>query len=103
MENRDGTANEEQYVNTRYVQDRLMVSRTKAYEIVKEIEEYAPEAVFRLGRCLRVRKDAFLRYIEERGDKEKILEPMTSRRRRVGRWTWSSEVENSIFRCSVNP
>ena len=43
-------ANKEQYVDNQYVRERLMVSRTKAYEIMREIEGvYEPNAVFRYG------------------------------------------------------
>lgn len=66
IENQRARAREDQYVDTKYVQEHLMVSRTKAYEIVKEIEKnYAPNAVFRFGRCLRVRKDVFFRWVNE--------------------------------------
>jgi len=55
---------EQQYVDTKYIRERLMVSRTKSFEIAKEIENvYAPGAVIRFGRCLRVRKDAFIRWV----------------------------------------
>jgi hypothetical protein len=65
MEHEGNEASREQYVTTKYVQEYLMVSRTKAYEIVKEIENTDPEAVFRYGGCLRVRKDVFLRWVSE--------------------------------------
>ncbi len=66
MEKQGGKTDKEQYVDTKYVREHLMVSRTKAYEIVREIEEeYAPGAVLRFGRCLRVRKDVLLRWIDE--------------------------------------
>ena len=56
---------EQQYVSTKSIQECLMVSRTKAFEIAKEIENaYAPGAVIRFGRCLRVRKDAFIRWVD---------------------------------------
>ncbi len=65
MEKQGGVNDKEQYVGPKYVQESLMVSRTKAYGIVKEIEEtYAPGAVIRVGRCLRVRKDIFFRWVE---------------------------------------
>ncbi len=65
MEHENGMANEEQYLSTRHIQDSLQVSRTKAYEIMREIAEKYPEAVIRLGRNLRVRKDVFLRFVSE--------------------------------------
>ncbi len=65
---RSGRVREEQYVNTKYIQEHLMVSRTMAYQIMKEIEEtYAPGAVIRIGRCLRARKDVFIRWVDEQG------------------------------------
>jgi hypothetical protein len=68
MKNQRGTTNEVQYLDTKYVREHLMVSRTKAYEIRKEIEETcAPSAVVRIGRCLRVRKDVFVRWVDEQG------------------------------------
>ena len=68
MEKQGGVNDKEQYVGPKYVRDHLMVSRTKAYEIMREIEnEFAPEAVVRIGRCLRVRKDVFFRWIDEQG------------------------------------
>ncbi len=57
---------EQQYVSTKSIQECLMVSRTKAFEIAKEIENaYAPGAVIRFGRCLRVRRDMFSRWVDE--------------------------------------
>jgi hypothetical protein len=51
------------YVNGKYVRNYLAVSRTKAYEIILEIEEGRRERsdVIRFGRSLRVRKDALER------------------------------------------
>jgi len=73
IENQGATSGEDQYVNTKYVQERLMVSRTKAYEIVREIEDtYAPGAVIRVGLCLRARKDVFSRWVEEQGTSGKV-------------------------------
>jgi hypothetical protein len=70
MEHEGNEANKEQYVDNQYVREHLMVSRTKAYEILREIEEtYDPGAVFRYGGCLRVRKDVFWRWVaEQRGE-----------------------------------
>ena len=65
MEHEGNEANREQYVDNRYIRERLVVSRTKAYEIIKEIEKTDPDAVFRYGGCLRVRKDVFLRWVSE--------------------------------------
>jgi len=65
MEKQGGVNDKEQYVGPKYVRDHLMVSRTKAYEIVKEIEQArTPGGVIRVGRCLRVRKDIFFRWVE---------------------------------------
>jgi hypothetical protein len=66
MEHEGSEVNKEQYVGAKYVREHLMVSRTTAYEIMREIEEvYAPSADFRHGRSLRVRKDVFLRWVSE--------------------------------------
>lgn len=68
MENQGGRVREEQYIDTKYIRERLMVSRTTAHKIMKEIEKtYAPDAVIRIGRCLRVRKDVFFRWVDEQG------------------------------------
>ena len=65
MEKQGGVNDKEQYVGPKYVQESLMVSRTKAYGIVKEIEQArTPGGVIRVGRCLRVRKDVFFRWVE---------------------------------------
>ena len=56
---------EQQYVDTKYIRERLMVSRTKSFEIAKEIEAAFPDAVIRFGRCLRVRKEDFVRWVNE--------------------------------------
>jgi hypothetical protein len=75
MENQGGAVNKEQYVDNKYVQEHLMVSRTKAYEILKEIEKtYAPVGVIRIGRCLRVRKDVFFRWVDEQGTRGEYAE-----------------------------
>ena len=66
MAHEGNETNKEQYVDNQYVRERLMVSRTKAYEIMREIEEtYDRGAVFRYGGCLRVRKDVFFRWVYE--------------------------------------
>jgi hypothetical protein len=71
MEYEGNEANKEQYVDNQYVRERLMVSRTKAYEIMREIEGvYEPNAVFRYGRSLRVRKDVFWRWVAEQSVEE---------------------------------
>ncbi len=56
----------EQYVDTKYLREHPMVSRTKAFGIAKEIESACtPGAVIRFGRCLRVRKDVFFDWVNE--------------------------------------
>jgi hypothetical protein len=57
------------YVNGKCIQDHLSVSRTKAYEIICEIAEWSPEcdAVIKFSRCLRVRRDVFLRWAFDHG------------------------------------
>jgi len=65
MEHMVGEISEEQgYVSTKFIQECLEVSRTKSYEIMMEIEDDYPSAVIRFGRCLRVRKDAFIRWVD---------------------------------------
>jgi hypothetical protein len=66
VQHKDSEAVNEQYVDNQYVRESLMVSRTKAYEIMREIEEtYDPGAVFRYGGCLRIRKDVFFQWVNE--------------------------------------
>ncbi len=57
------------YVDGKYIREFLSVSRTKAYEIILEIEEGRRKRgdVIRFGRSLRVRKDAVERWILEHG------------------------------------
>ena len=56
---------EEHCLGTRFIQHCLDVSRTKSYEIVKEIEDTCPGAFIRLGRCLRWPKDFLFPWIYE--------------------------------------
>ena len=60
-------ANKEQYVDNQYVRERLMVSRTKAYEIMRAdrrgLRALMPSSG--TGECLRVRKDVFFRWVSE--------------------------------------
>ena len=66
MEYSHSKSSEAQFVDTKFIRERLMVSRTKAFEIAKEIEDaYAPGAVIRFGRCLRVRENAFYRWVND--------------------------------------
>jgi hypothetical protein len=55
------------YVDGKYIRDRLSVSRTKAYEIILQIEKGSRERgeVIRFGRSLRVRQDALERWVLE--------------------------------------
>jgi hypothetical protein len=90
----------EQYVDTKYVREHLMVSRTKAYEIVKEIEdEYAPEAVVRIGRSLRVRKDVFCQWIEGQASGVRTPRPLPVNRSRVESSAWPLGFGPSFHRC----
>ena len=65
MEHAPGKSSEEQYVGTKYIRQCLDVSRTKSYEIVKEIEDTCPGNIIRLGRCLRWPKDFLFPWIYE--------------------------------------
>ena len=65
MEYSHSKSSEAQYVDTKYIKEHLMVSRTKSFEIVREIEDTFPDAVIRFGRCLRVNRDAFFRWVYE--------------------------------------
>ncbi len=106
MENRGDKSDKEQYVATKYARERLMVSRTKAYEIVKEIEdEYAPEAAVRIGRSLRVRKDVFCRWVEDQVPGVRKPTPTSSPGGRVrsGAHTWPGEVGPSFRRWWALP
>jgi hypothetical protein len=55
------------YVDGKYIRDLLSVSRTKAYEIMIEIEKGSRERgeVIRFGRSKRVRMDALERWVLE--------------------------------------
>jgi len=106
MEKQGGITGKEQYVDTKYVREHLMVSRTKAYEIVKEIEEgYAPEAVVRIGRSLRVRKDVFCRWVEGQASRTRTPEPgsLPARRRKTKPYAWRVGVGSSFLRCRALP
>ena len=65
MEHAPGKSSEEHYVGTRLIGECLDVSRTKSYEIVKEIEDTCPGALIRLGCCLRWPKDFLFQWIYE--------------------------------------
>jgi hypothetical protein len=77
MEQVHSKSSEEQYVGTKFIKECLDVSRTKSYEIAREIEDTCPSAVIRLGRCLRVRKKTFFLWIDEHsaGDEETPYTP----------------------------
>ena len=96
----------EQYVDTKYVREHLMVSRTKAYDIVKEIEEeYAPEAVVRIGRSVRVRKDVLFQWAEDHdsGARKSTPTSLPVARTRSGSYSWRGEVGPSFRRCWALP
>ena len=65
MEHALGKSSEEQYVGTRLIRQWMDVSRTKSYEIVKEIEDTCPGDIIRLGCCLRWPKDFLFPWIYE--------------------------------------
>jgi hypothetical protein len=65
MERVHSKTSEEHYLGTMFIQQCLDDSRTKAYEIVKEIEGTCPGAVIRLGRCLRWPQDFLFQRIDE--------------------------------------
>jgi hypothetical protein len=65
MEHAPGKSSEEQYVGTRLIRQWMDVSRTKSYEIAREIEDTCPGALIRLGRCLRWPKDFLFQWIYE--------------------------------------
>jgi hypothetical protein len=77
MEQVNSKTSEEQYIGTKFIKECLDVSRTKSYEIAREIEDTCPGAVIRLGRCLRVRKNVFFLWIGEHsaGDEESPYTP----------------------------
>ena len=106
MKNQGGVKDREQYVDTKYVREHLMVSRTKAYDIVKEIEEeYAPEGVVRFGRSLRVRKDILFQWVEDHvpGVRKSTPALPSVGRTRSGAYTWRNEVGPSFRRCWALP
>ena len=104
MEYQGGRTDKEQYVDTKYIREHLVVSRTKAYEIVKEIEEgYAPEAVVRIGRSLRVRKDVFCRWVEGQASGVRTPTPPPVSRRRARAYAWPVGVGPSFRRCHALP
>ena len=104
MEKQGGVNDKEQYVGPKYVRDHLMVSRTKAYEIMREIEnEFAPEAVVRIGRCLRVKKDVFHRWVEGRASGPRTPTQQPARRRGAGTYAWRVGVGSSSLRCRFCP
>lgn len=49
------------------IQDTLRVSKTHSYQIIREIARRQPEgAVFQAGRTVRVTREAFEAYVQER-------------------------------------
>jgi hypothetical protein len=65
MEHAPGKSSEEQYVGTRLIRQWMDVSRTKSYEIVKEIEDTCHGPLIRLGCCPRWPKDFLFPWIYE--------------------------------------
>jgi hypothetical protein len=62
----DPTTNEKIWLSRKDIQDKLSVSKTKAYQIACEIgdKDEDPDAVIKFGRCLRVSEDALMRFIQ---------------------------------------
>jgi hypothetical protein len=60
------TPNEKIWLSLKDIQDKLSVSKTKAHQIAGQIrnEDEDPDAVLKLGRCVRVSKDALMRFIQ---------------------------------------
>jgi hypothetical protein len=58
-------SSEKIWVDLKYIQDILSVSKTKSHQITCQIrdEDENPDAVIKFGRCLRVSEDAFMRFI----------------------------------------
>jgi hypothetical protein len=104
MENQGGITGKEQYVDAKYIQEHLMVSRTKSYEIVQEIEEgYALGAVVRIGDCLRVRKDVLCHWVEGQASGARTPTPPPVSRRRARAHAWPVEVGPSFLGCRTRP
>ena len=60
------TSNEKTWLSLKDIQGILSVSKTKAHQIARQIrdEDEDPSAVIKFGRCLRVSKDALIRFIQ---------------------------------------
>jgi hypothetical protein len=58
-------SNERRWVDVKYIQATLSISKTKAHHIVQQIAEENddPEAVIKFDRCLRIADDAFRQWI----------------------------------------
>ena len=54
------------WVDLKDIQDVLSVSKTKAHQIAHQIrdKDEDPNAVIKFGRCLRISKDALIRFIQ---------------------------------------
>ncbi len=103
MEYQGSRTDKEQYVDAKYIREHLVVSRTKAYDIVSEIEEYAPEAVVRIGRSVRVRKDVFCRWVEGQASGVRTPTSLPVGHTRSGSYSWRGEVGPSFRRCWALP
>jgi hypothetical protein len=59
-------SSEKIWVDLKYIQDILSVSKTKAHQIAHQIaeEDEDPDAVIKFGRCLRVSEEALMRFIQ---------------------------------------
>jgi Helix-turn-helix domain len=60
------TSNEKVWLSLKDIQDILSVSKTKAHQIARQIrvEDGDPDAVIKFGRCVRISKDALMRFIQ---------------------------------------
>ena len=57
------------WVDAGVVQGLLSIGKTKSYDVIAEIERTSeePDAVLRIGNLVRVREDALMRWIRDRG------------------------------------
>lgn len=69
MTNEAAGTTDKTFVDAKYIQEHLLVSRTKSYEIIAEIGKKSsePDAVIKFGRSRRVRRDVFLNWALHHG------------------------------------
>ncbi len=60
------TTSEKIWLSRKDIQDKLSVSKTKAHQVARQIrdEDEDPDAVIKIGRCLRVSDEALMRFIQ---------------------------------------